>query len=167
MAVRWKTKVNKFPEMQASVKTLDGMDINVGYIEGGELAWLASIHEYGCIIPVTPKMRVWLHANGLHLKKSTTQIVIPERSFLRAGFDEHNEEVLRQVDALIGDVVEGAMSAQEFGKVIGLLLKSKIQEFAIDLKSPALHPFTVSRGGGTNPLVGTGAMIGAIDYEVK
>ena len=167
MAVKHTTKVNKFPEMRASIKTLDDLKINVGYIAGGELAWLAGIHEYGCRIAITDKMRRWLHANGLHVKKTTTHIVIPERSFLRAGFDQHNGEVLRKVDDLIPDVVEGAMAVDEFAKVIGLLMKSKIQAYAIDLKNPALHPFTIERTGNTNPLVGTGDMIGAIDWEME
>ena len=167
MAVTHKVKLNKFPEMRASIQTLDDMRINVGYIKGGELAWLASIHEYGCRIEITDKMRKWLHANGLHVKKTTTHIVIPERSFLRAGFDQHHGEVLNKVDDLVGDVVAGTMSVDEFARIIGLLMKSKIQAYAIDLKNPGLHPFTIERTGNTNPLVGSGDMIGAIDWEVE
>lgn len=40
---------------------------------------LAEIHEHGCVIRVTPKMRAYLHAQGLHLRKDTQYIRIPPR----------------------------------------------------------------------------------------
>lgn len=53
--------------------------------EGSTLtnAELGAIHEFGCTIKVTEKMRAYLHYNGLHLKPDTETIVIPTRSFLR------------------------------------------------------------------------------------
>lgn len=47
-------------------------------------AQLGAIHEFGATIEVTPKMRAYLHHKGIHLKKDTTHITIPTRSFLRA-----------------------------------------------------------------------------------
>lgn len=49
---------------------------------------IAALHEYGCTIAVTPKMRGYLHSQGLHLKASTNFIHIPERSFLRATVND-------------------------------------------------------------------------------
>lgn len=49
---------------------------------------IAAIHEYGCTIQVTPKMRGYLHSQGLHLKASTNFIRIPERSFLRSTIND-------------------------------------------------------------------------------
>ena len=46
-------------------------------------AELGAIHEFGATINVTPKMRNYLHAKGLHLNNNTHTIVIPTRSFLR------------------------------------------------------------------------------------
>lgn len=46
-------------------------------------AELGAIHEFGAIINVTPKMRAFLNYMGVHLRKDTTQVVIPPRSFLR------------------------------------------------------------------------------------
>lgn len=46
-------------------------------------AQLGAVHEFGADIPVTDKMRAYLHYNGIHLKKETTHIKIPMRSFLR------------------------------------------------------------------------------------
>lgn len=46
-------------------------------------AHLGAIHEFGCTINVTDKMRAYLHHIGIHLKPDTNTIVIPTRSFLR------------------------------------------------------------------------------------
>lgn len=46
-------------------------------------AELGAVHEFGATINVTPKMRAYLHHIGIHLKKNTTSVVIPTRSFLR------------------------------------------------------------------------------------
>ena len=167
MGVKWKTTKNDFPKMQANVQRLDGKKVSVGVLGGGEQTWLASINEYGCIIKVTDKMRKYLAATGLHLKATTTHITIPERAFLRNGYDESKDEVINAAEAVIGDVIGGTMSEKQFFELIGLLLKSKIQDYARDLDSPPNHPYTIERKGSNNPLVDSGDMIGAIDYKVE
>ena len=167
MAVRWRTTRNNFPRMQASLRQINGKKVSVGVLGGGENAWLASIHEYGCIIPVTDKMRKYLAANGLHLKKSTTQIVIPERAFLRNGFDESKDEVTRNAENVFSAVMDGAMTGDQFLELVGLMLKGKIQDYARDLNSPPNHPYTVENKGSSNPLIDSGDMIGSITYRVE
>lgn len=167
MAVRWRTTRNNFPRMSAAVENLDGKKVQVGVLGGGETAWLASIHEYGCVIHVTDKMRAYLNRTGLHLKKSTTQIVIPERAFLRNGFDTGKEYVLDRTQQVIGDVIGGTMSVNQFLELVGLLLKGKVQDYARDLNSPANHPYTIDRKGSSNPLVDSGDMISSINYKVE
>ncbi len=55
---------------------------------GGDIVDIAWVHEFGCTIRVTERMRAYLHGQGLHLKQSTEYIVIPERSFLRATLND-------------------------------------------------------------------------------
>lgn len=153
--------------MQATLEKIDGKKVSVGVLGGGEQTWLAAIHEYGCKIEVTPKMRKYLAATGLHLKAATTHITIPERAFLRNGYDENKDEVIAKAEAVLGDVIGGTMSEQKLFELVGLLLKSKIQDYARDLNSPPNHPYTVERKGSSNPLVDTGDMIGAINYKVE
>lgn len=149
------------------MRQLNGKKVSVGVLGGGENAWLASIHEYGCVIQVTPKMRAYLHKNGLHLKKSTTQIVIPERAFLRNGYDENKNDVIDKAEQILGSVVNGSISPDQFCEIVGLLLKGKVQDYARDLNSPPNHPYTVDKKGSSNPLVDTGDMIGSITYRVE
>lgn len=166
MAVKIKTVKNDFPKMEAQLQIINGKNINVGVT--GEHAWLAGIHEYGCRIKVTPKMRAWLRRNGLHLKKTTTEIVIPERSFLRAGFDEVHLKAVERAERILPLVIEGKVPESQLYELVGTILRDGIKDYARDLKSPPKHPFTLKReGGAANPLINTGDMINSIEYEVE
>ena len=55
--------------------------------DGKDLSEIAAVHEFGCTIKVTPKMRAYLHYQGVHLKPSTQMIYIPARPFLRPVLD--------------------------------------------------------------------------------
>lgn len=165
MGVKIKTKSDQFDRMRRTAEGLKGMKIQCGVL--GEQAWLAGIHEYGCNIRVTDKMRAYLRYHGLHLKQSTKEIRIPERSFLRTGFDKSEKEIMEKIEKLMPDVLAGNLSESQFSKTIGLLMKSRIQNHARDLRIPKNHPFTVDRKRSGNPLVDSGDMIGAIDYEVR
>jgi len=55
---------------------------------------IAAIHEReeGTRIKVTPKMRAFLHAHGLHLKATTTEIFIPGRPFVKPAYEDFKEK---------------------------------------------------------------------------
>lgn len=168
MGVKVTTKKNNFPKMEISLKSLNGKKVNVGVLGGGENAWLAGIHEYGCNIPVTEKMRKYLHSQGLHLKPTTTEIHIPERSFLRTGHDTHIDEVLENAERLLPLVLSGELPVDDYlGSTLGEMLKDAIADYATELSTPGNHPFTISRKGRNDPLDDCGDMIAAIDYEVE
>ena len=61
---------------------IDSENVFIGVKKGKEVN-IAAVHEYGCTIRVTPKMRAYLHYQGVHLKPSTQMIYIPARPFLR------------------------------------------------------------------------------------
>ena len=64
-----------FIGVKKGVKRKDNQD--------SEVVQIAAVHEFGCTIEVTPKMRAYLHYQGIHLKPDTTHIHIPARPFLR------------------------------------------------------------------------------------
>ena len=55
---------------------------------------VAAIHERerGTKVPVTPKMRAFLHARGFHLKKETKALFIPGRPFIKPSYREFREK---------------------------------------------------------------------------
>lgn len=158
---------NRIPQAIQAVRKLNNTKIRVGYLKDSELQMIAAVHEFGARITVTDKMRGYLASQGMHLKGSTTHIVIPERSFLRTGADLHGNDVVIKADRFIKDVLEGNISPQLFAEMLGLELKGKIQEHAIDLNNPVNHPFTVAQKGSSNPLVDNGGLIGAMEVEVE
>lgn len=171
MGVSIKTTYDNLYKTEKACRMLNGKKINVGILgeKDGELAYLAGIHEYGCLIKVTPAMRGYLASQGLHLKKTTKEIVIPERSFIRAGFDQNHMQILKEADEQIGLMLDGIISLDNFFKNVGGALANAIKEYATDLNSPANHPFTIKRKNSSNPLVGgsDAGMIDSICYEVE
>ena len=164
MGVKITTVKNFFPQTEKSLKALNGKKVQVG-VFGGEQAWLAGIHEYGVNIKVTDKMRKFLNANGLHLKKSTTVIHIPERSFLRSGYDESIDEVIKEAERLLS--LQNIDSYKILDN-IGRRLAEAIKDYAVELSEPPKHPFTLEmEGNKSNPLVNTGEMINSISYRVE
>lgn len=164
MAIKWKTVTNRLPEVSKTVKSISGKKVKVGALSG-ENAWLAGIHEYGCRITVTPKMRAFLHANGLHLKDSTTEIIIPERSFLRTGHDENADRILKQTERALSQVVAKKMSIDDMLDLYGQQMATAIKLFARNLDTPQNHPYTIEQKGSSNPLVSTGNMIESITFK--
>ena len=63
-------------------QVVDANNVFVGVKKGKEVN-IAAVHEFGCTIGVTPKMRAYFHYQGVHLKSSTQYIHIPPRPFLR------------------------------------------------------------------------------------
>ena len=169
MGVKHTTKKNSLPDMRKQIQLINGTAVEVGVLKG-EHAWLAAIHEYGLDIEVTPKMRAFLHRQGLHLKKETTHIHIPERSFLRTGYDQNRDAILKIASLLLADVTAGKMTARACYQAVGLQMASKIKDYARDLQDPPNHPFTIEQKGSSNPLVGgrevSGDMIGGITWRV-
>lgn len=133
-----------------------------------KLIMIANVHEYGCDITVTDKMRGFFAYNfDVHLKKDTKVIKIPERSFIRSGFDKCNEKFADYQDILMS-VVDGDISAKTFYEIIGQGGADMIRDFIInEVKSPANSGLTIKNKGSSNPLVDTGRLANAIDYEVR
>ena len=158
------TTKNGFPSMIKNLKMVNGSAVEAGVLKG-EHQWLAPIHEYGLDIEVTPAMRAFLHYQGVHLRPETTHIHIPERSFLRTGYDQNRDKLLQKALMVLQDVASGKTSAAQFHEAVGSSLRDAIKKYAIELSSPGNHPFTVERKGSSNPMVDSGDMIEGIIWR--
>lgn len=163
MGVKWKTVKNEFPKMVTTAETISGKKVEVG--ANWANAWLAGIQEYGCTIPVTPKMRAFLHRQGLHLKDDTAVIKIPERSFLRTGHDENVDRIIKQTERAIGQVLAGKMTVDDMLDLYGEQMATAIKTYMRDLSTPPNHPYTVEQKGSSNPLIDTGALVESIEWR--
>lgn len=199
MGVQWKTKKNKFPEMERAAVQLNGRRVNVGVY--GEQAWLAGIHEYGCdivpkkakylTVPCNPKAKgkrardfknlffVQAKSGEKFLARPvgkdrfevmfwlTRKVHIPERAFLRNGYDENIDRICQHTETMLPSVLSGKMKVQNLCKSLGLELSSAIKDYARNLQDPPDTWATIETKGSSNPLVDTGDMIGSITYEVQ
>ena len=75
-------------------------------VKRGKEANIAAVHEFGCTIGVTPKMRAYLHHIGIHLKSSTHYIYIPARPYLRPVLQ--SQEFLNEVKNIYMNALQEA-----------------------------------------------------------
>jgi hypothetical protein len=157
---------NKLPAIIKTIDELDGSAMHIGVLGEGKQQMIAWVQEYGINITITPKMRRFLAWKGLHLSPKTVFIHIPERSYIRAGWDANEQEVMDKSDELIPQLINKGISVSTFLDALGQESKDRIRDFARDLRNPKLHPFTIEQKGSDNPLVDKGSLIGAITYEI-
>lgn len=160
---------NNIDKIIKNLRQLGGKQIKVGLFgkDDSELVMIGAVHEYGVEIPVTPKMRAWFAANGYPLRKETTVIKIPERSWLRSGYDENIDKIADKIERLLPDVLEGQVNPKLFMDAIGMEFAGLIQKKMRDLKNPPNSSMTVERKGSDNPLIDTGRLVGAIRHEIE
>ena len=167
------------------------ISIRVGIIgkEAGEThpgteltnAQLGAVHEFGAKINVTDKMRKYLHAKGLHLKKETTTITIPARSFLREPImgKDGKSEIQRVVKEQMFDTIKATDLEENtankiINEVVDLIAQTallKVQEaFYRDKIKPPTTPKSkqMRKYNPDNPtLIDRGELLRSITYEIK
>lgn len=156
--------VNKIPEIIKEMKDWRGIKGKVGVLGDGEMATIAAVHEFGTRIKVTDAMRGYLGSQGLHLKKETSHIVIPERSYLRSTMDDQ-----KTADAMT-DSMKQAMDKNFDGrKAISAMCATAVGRIQRKINSgvaPALSDFTKQQKGSGVSLNDTGRLKQSITYEV-
>jgi len=96
----------------------------------------------------------------------TKSVHIPERSFIRTGFDQNVDKISDKIENLIDDVVNFNINPEIFADMIGREFAGMIQRHARTISSPPNGKITSAVKGSNNPLHDTGRMIGAIRHEI-
>lgn len=143
------------------------IEVGIFSSEDSQILLIANVNEFGCNIRVTPKMRGYLHSQGLHLKKGTQEIKIPERSFIRSGFDDRAKKIQSTAKRLLQQVLSMELRVDIFFDTLGEYIVGQLQEYMTDLTTPPNHPFTIAQKGSSNPLIDTGRLRQSITYRVK
>jgi len=91
---------------------------------------------------------------------------IPERSFMRAGFDENESKISNMIEVQIGKVMSMEITAETAMGRIGEYVKGLIQRKITELSSPPLHPVTIERKGSSNPLIDRGHLRMSITWRI-
>lgn len=162
------TDNNNIPKLLQVLDDLESHQIEIGIFgsDDSTILMIATVQEFGCKIEVTPKMRTYLHSQGLHLKASTTHITIPERSFIRSGFDAQVDQYEERAARLLDKVLHLELPVNTFFDTLGQYIAGRLQEYLTSVDTPPNHPFTIARKGSSNPLIDTGRMRQAITHRV-
>lgn len=144
--------------------------------ENLDLAGLGAVHEFGCKIPVTDKMRGFFFKEfGVNLKKTTTHIVIPSRSFLQMPL-ERRHDLMRKLKEKIGDsedalyYLEKTGDIQSIAMMLGLSGVEQIKEAFETSGWGEWEPnneITLHGKGSSMPLIKDGYLKSRIDCEVE
>lgn len=95
------------------------------------------------------------------------KVTIPERSFIRSGFDAIVDEMADKMERLFDLVIHFEIDPSVFADMFGMEFAGKMQQHARRVKSPPNAAITRNVKGSSNPLHDTGRMIGAIRHEVR
>lgn len=160
---------NNVEKLLNIIDDLASHEIHVGIFgqDDSKILMIATVNEFGWNIDVTDKMRGYLAATGLHLKADTKQIHIPERSFIRGGYDKNKANIEKQISNKIEKVITFELTVDQFYNQMGQACVGMIQEYLTNLSDPANHPYTIdNKNGKTNPLINTGELRQKITYKV-
>lgn len=156
--------------LQQQFKILRRSRVEIGILgsESSDILIIAGVNEFGAQITVTDKMRGYLAANGLHLKASTTEINIPERSFIRRTADEKERDIINFISRQYDRLFARQINAKQLLNALGEFCVGITKRTLIDVKNPPNHPFTLQRKAPrTNPLVNSGTLVNRISFEVR
>jgi len=166
MTVEDKSDVDKLLQV---LQELSSTAVRIGILSNaeGEILMIANVNEYGCDIDITDKMRGYFRdVFGINIKRDTTKIRIPERSFIRSSYDE-NKGKFRTYDDYLSAVLDMKISVQDFYKIVGNACVNTIKDYIRRGDFEPDSSLTLERKKPkTKPLIDTGRLINSIDYEV-
>lgn len=129
-----------------------------------EVAFIATIQEFGAEQTVTAKQAGFLQSQGFPVSVGT-KLTTPERSFMRTSFDESLPELEVLRGRLFDKLLRRQITVRTALGLIGEFMVNKIQDKIRNIKSPPNHPFTIARKkGSTNPLIDKGQMIQSVTH---
>jgi hypothetical protein len=92
---------------------------------------------------------------------------IPERSFIRAGFDLAEPKLRTDSVSLMKRVVKGSSTKEQVLDLLGLEAVGVIQQRIADGIEPENAKSTVDRKGSSKPLIASGQMRGTVTFAVR
>jgi hypothetical protein len=149
----WRAIVAKLTEMGKQdlgvrVGVLQSKGGGETYDEGLTLVEIAAIHEFGS------------EAAG-----------VPERSFIRATINQKRTEIIRLQTKLARQIIVGKMEPETALGILGTFVAAEIRRTIVEKRTEgpedqANAPSTIAAKGSTTPLVDTGRLLNAVQWEV-
>jgi len=160
-------KFNRIPDLVRELQYLASHQVEIGIFADASrdgavpMLVIAAANEFGAKIP-----KRQARFEDLDDENPEKWVIIPERSYLRAWFDENVDVLQATMERLIGQVVEGKISGRAALETIGGYVVTHVQAYMVDLKTPPNAPSTIRRKGSSNPLIDTGQLKNSITWQV-
>lgn len=94
-------------------------------------------------------------------------VTIPERSFLRTGFDKNVDKITTKLENMLDSVLDFGVDPDTFTDMLGLEFAGLIQKELKQLSDPQNAAVTRITKKSSNPLQDTGRLVGAIRHKVE
>ncbi len=92
---------------------------------------------------------------------------MPPRPFMRQTFELYGKNAEATIAAEFSLVLAGRGDAKKALDRVGFAYRGYIQKTIRNGSFAALHPYTIKMKGSDKPLINTGRLIGAINYEIR
>ena len=92
---------------------------------------------------------------------------VPERSFLRAWFDENEPRTRQMVVAMMTSVIAGKRTKEQAIKLLALRFVAEIQARIVAGIAPANAPSTIKAKGSSTPLIDKGILRSSISFRIE
>ena len=171
---------NVTPEIRrikSELLKLSGIHITVGIQGDGdsELLMIARVHEYGCEIKITDKMRRFMGAKGFFKDKNYVPppgkkkgyVVIPERSFMRASYAQGKAEIIEAYKIALRHIVKDKWTAEQAANNIGAQALQMVQTYFNTKLQPPKSDITKKFSTQEQPLYDTGRLYNSITFKVE
>lgn len=93
-------------------------------------------------------------------------VVIPERSYIRSGFDDRLPKIEKEALKLLKKVLLMEITPRMYFDLLGDYIVGQIKDYMTKLSSPPNSSITANRKGSSNPLIDTGRLRQSITYRV-
>ena len=95
-----------------------------------------------------------------------TSVTIPERAFIRGGFDANANRFSQRAVKLLKQVISGRLDIDGYFDLMGDFIVGELQAYMTNLQDPPNSTATTAAKGRSNPLIDTGRLRDAITYRV-
>ena len=92
---------------------------------------------------------------------------VPERSFIRAWFEQNSKMVVADMRVGLQAIAQGRTTPEQLAELLGAKYVGQIQARISAGIPPPLAQSTIDRKGSSVPLIDTGQLRSAITYEVR
>lgn len=167
-------KFNRIPDLVRQLEYLASHHVEIGIFsgttreDGSDVLMIAHVHEFGARVPKQFKTTHVQEPLGSTRDRdeSAKWFIIPERSYLRAWFDQNAATLQDIMERLLGQVIDGKITGHAALETIGGYVVTHVQAYMIDLKDPPNAPSTIRRKESSNPLIDTGQLKDSVTWRV-